>query len=60
MILNPGKGDLVMAMELARRYGEQGIVSTAINPGNLDTDLTRHMAPIIRRIFVIVPCISIP
>ncbi|KAJ7267280.1 NAD(P)-binding protein [Mycena rebaudengoi] len=32
----------VFAMELARRYGDQGIVSTAVNPGNLDTDISRH------------------
>ncbi|KAG6916435.1 hypothetical protein DXG01_006763 [Tephrocybe rancida] len=37
-------GNLVYAMELARRFGEQGIVSTAINPGNLDSDLMRHLS----------------
>ncbi|KAG6849928.1 hypothetical protein H0H93_003457 [Arthromyces matolae] len=43
--------DLVMSLELARRYGDQGIVSIAHNPGNLDTDLTRHMNPITRFFF---------
>ncbi|KAG6890603.1 hypothetical protein C0995_006579 [Termitomyces sp. Mi166 len=44
-------GDLVLAMELARRYDEQGIVSMAVNPGNLDTDLTRHLNPVMRWLF---------
>ncbi|KNZ76729.1 hypothetical protein J132_08801 [Termitomyces sp. J132] len=39
---------LVFAAELARRYGEKGIVSMAVNPGNIDTDLTRHMNPVSR------------
>jgi len=36
-------GVVVWATELARRYGDQGIVSTALNPGNLKTDLQRHL-----------------
>ncbi|KAF5365243.1 hypothetical protein D9758_005483 [Tetrapyrgos nigripes] len=35
-------GNLVFAKELARRYGDNGIVSTAVNPGNLKTELSRH------------------
>ncbi|KAH9991367.1 NAD(P)-binding protein [Russula vinacea] len=35
-------GDVVVARELARRHGDK-IVSTSVNPGNLDTDLQRHM-----------------
>ncbi|KAJ7621313.1 hypothetical protein FB45DRAFT_992302, partial [Roridomyces roridus] len=31
----------VFAMELARRYGEEGIVSSAVNPGNLKTELAQ-------------------
>ncbi|KAF7980510.1 hypothetical protein HWV62_38024 [Athelia sp. TMB] len=34
---------VVLSQELARRYGKHGIVSTAVNPGNLDTDLLRHL-----------------
>ncbi|KAG6868971.1 hypothetical protein C0993_006493 [Termitomyces sp. T159_Od127] len=48
------QGDLVMAMELARRYGAQGVVSTAINPGNLDTDLMRHMGPVALRLLKLI------
>lgn len=29
------KGNIVFSNELARRYGDQGIVSTALNPGKL-------------------------
>jgi NAD(P)-dependent dehydrogenase (short-subunit alcohol dehydrogenase family) len=35
-------GNVVFATELARRYGDQGIVSTSLNPGNLSTDLLRY------------------
>ncbi|KAJ7209097.1 NAD-P-binding protein [Mycena rebaudengoi] len=35
-------GNVVVSAELARRYGEQGLVSTSLNPGNLKTDLARH------------------
>ncbi|KAK7034767.1 short-chain alcohol dehydrogenase [Paramarasmius palmivorus] len=36
-------GNVVLSNELARRYGDQGIVSTSLNPGNLKTDLQRTM-----------------
>ncbi|KLO08980.1 NAD(P)-binding protein [Schizopora paradoxa] len=35
--------NVVLANEFARRYGDQGIVSTSLNPGNLNTELQRHM-----------------
>jgi len=35
-------GNVLFSHELARRYGSQGIVSTALNPGNIKTDLQRH------------------
>ncbi|KAI0771300.1 NAD(P)-binding protein [Trametes elegans] len=35
-------GNLLFSLELADQYGEQGIVSIAINPGNIYTDLTRN------------------
>ncbi|THH10679.1 hypothetical protein EW146_g8297 [Bondarzewia mesenterica] len=40
--------NVVFAKELARRYGDKGIVSTSVNPGNLKTELQRHMDPISR------------
>ncbi|KII92397.1 hypothetical protein PLICRDRAFT_103635 [Plicaturopsis crispa FD-325 SS-3] len=36
-------GNLIFANELARRYGDRGIVSIALNPGNIKTELQRHM-----------------
>ncbi|KAJ7745411.1 NAD-binding protein [Mycena maculata] len=35
-------GNVVFSAELARRYGAEGIVSTALNPGNLKTEIARH------------------
>jgi len=36
-------GDAVLAREFARRYSDQGILSYTCNPGNLKTDLQRHL-----------------
>ncbi|KAI9068173.1 NAD-P-binding protein [Trametes sanguinea] len=35
-------GTLLFSHELADQYGEQGILSIAVNPGNVHTELTRH------------------
>ncbi|KAI0767771.1 NAD(P)-binding protein [Fomes fomentarius] len=35
-------GTLLLALELAERHGDQGVVSIAVNPGNVNTNLTRH------------------
>ncbi|CAK5269904.1 unnamed protein product [Mycena citricolor] len=35
-------GNVVFSNELARLYGDKGIVSTSMNPGNLRTELLRH------------------
>ncbi|TDL27093.1 NAD-binding protein [Rickenella mellea] len=43
-------GNVVFSRELARRYGDQGIVSTSLNPGNLKTDLQRHAPALVRSI----------
>ncbi|OAX33476.1 NAD(P)-binding protein [Rhizopogon vinicolor AM-OR11-026] len=37
-------GNIVFSAELARRYGGQGIVSTALNPGGIKTELARHQS----------------
>ncbi|KAG2346702.1 NAD(P)-binding protein [Suillus weaverae] len=39
-------GNVVLALELAKRYGDQGIISTALNPGNINSDLPRHILPL--------------
>ncbi|KAF8231771.1 NAD(P)-binding protein [Tricholoma matsutake] len=36
-------GNIVFATELARRYGDQGIVSTALHPGPIKSDLYRDV-----------------
>ncbi|KAF8158077.1 NAD(P)-binding protein [Crassisporium funariophilum] len=36
-------GNVLLSNELARRYGDQGLVSTSLNPGNLKSDLQRHL-----------------
>ncbi|KAH7085750.1 short-chain dehydrogenase [Paraphoma chrysanthemicola] len=33
--------DIILATETARRWGEEGIISTSLNPGNLRTELVR-------------------
>jgi NAD(P)-dependent dehydrogenase (short-subunit alcohol dehydrogenase family) len=35
-------GNVLFAAEVARRYGNQGIVSTALNPGGIKTELSRY------------------
>ncbi|KAG2127571.1 uncharacterized protein EDB93DRAFT_1096508 [Suillus bovinus] len=35
-------GNVVLALGLAKRYGDQGIISTALNPGIINSDLLRH------------------
>ncbi|KAJ6559082.1 hypothetical protein DFH09DRAFT_1247891 [Mycena vulgaris] len=41
-------GNVVFSAELARRYGAQGLVAVALNPGNLKTELQRHMSGVVR------------
>jgi len=37
-------GNVAFSNELARRYGDQGVISNALNPGNIKTDLQRHLS----------------
>ncbi|KAJ7154097.1 hypothetical protein C8R46DRAFT_1297715 [Mycena filopes] len=39
-------GNVAFSNELFRRYGDQGIMSVALNPGNLKSGLQRHMSGI--------------
>ncbi|KAJ7596201.1 hypothetical protein C8J56DRAFT_819676 [Mycena floridula] len=43
-------GNVIFATEFAQRYAEQGIVSTSVNPGNLESDLQRHLGSFRQRI----------
>ncbi|TRM63797.1 hypothetical protein BD626DRAFT_456172 [Schizophyllum amplum] len=44
-------GNVVLANELAHRYGDQGITSTALNPGNLQSNLQRYLNPVLNKLF---------
>jgi NAD(P)-dependent dehydrogenase (short-subunit alcohol dehydrogenase family) len=46
-------GAIVVALELARRYGDQGIVTTSLNPGSIDTDLPRHVDSALQKLFLV-------
>jgi len=37
-------GNILVSNEFARRYGDQGIISTSLHPGIINTDLKRHMS----------------
>ncbi|KAG9315699.1 hypothetical protein JVU11DRAFT_3346 [Chiua virens] len=43
-------GNVVLASELDRRYRSEGVVSISLNPGNIQSELQRHMGSIIRTI----------
>ncbi|CAK5269920.1 unnamed protein product [Mycena citricolor] len=43
-------GNVLFSNELARLYGDKGIVSTSLNPGNLRTELLRHTPSVQARI----------
>ncbi|KDN35292.1 hypothetical protein RSAG8_11727, partial [Rhizoctonia solani AG-8 WAC10335] len=36
-------GNVLFSNEVAKRYAEQGIISSSLNPGNLQTELLRHL-----------------
>ncbi|KAG8913528.1 hypothetical protein FRC02_005449 [Tulasnella sp. 418] len=38
--------------ELAKRYGDQGIISNAVNPGDIKTEIQRHVASYIQTLSV--------
>ncbi|KZT60045.1 NAD(P)-binding protein [Calocera cornea HHB12733] len=38
-------GNIAFSNELAKRYGPQGIVSIAVNPGSVRTEANRHASP---------------
>ncbi|TRM58915.1 hypothetical protein BD626DRAFT_610667 [Schizophyllum amplum] len=43
-------GNIVHANELARRYGDQGLIASSLNPGNLHSNLQRYMSPVFAKI----------
>ncbi|KAI0703903.1 NAD(P)-binding protein [Cerioporus squamosus] len=49
-------GCLLLAMELSEQYGEQGIVSIAINPGNVQTNLKRYSGGVLGSLWDMFSC----
>ncbi|KAL8388214.1 hypothetical protein RB595_009377 [Gaeumannomyces hyphopodioides] len=43
-------GNYLHAAEFARRLRAQGVVSVAVNPGNLETELTRHLGGVLTKV----------
>ncbi|KAJ7508807.1 hypothetical protein B0H11DRAFT_2217227 [Mycena galericulata] len=52
--------NVLVSNELARRYGHQGIVSIALNPGNLRSDLGRHLTGAIQLRLIYAICYPVP
>jgi len=44
-------GNIVYALELHKRYADQGIVSVSLHPGSIPTELTRH-TPYVQRVLL--------
>jgi len=44
-------GNIIFSAELGRRYGSQGIVSTALHPGAIKTDIVRHHSSFIHALW---------
>ncbi|KAI0754739.1 NAD(P)-binding protein [Daedaleopsis nitida] len=43
-------GNVIVARQVAKRYADQGIISISVNPGNIKTELQRHVPSLARRI----------
>ncbi|KAI1790008.1 NAD(P)-binding protein [Ganoderma leucocontextum] len=48
--LSARTANCVVARQVAKRYGDQGIVSISVNPGNIQTDLQRNVPKVARAI----------
>ncbi|TFY81395.1 hypothetical protein EWM64_g2622 [Hericium alpestre] len=53
-------GNMVVSLELARRYADQGIISTSINPGTLKSDLARHVHSLIYKLILKIISYPVP
>ncbi|KAI1793118.1 NAD(P)-binding protein [Ganoderma leucocontextum] len=42
--------NVIVARETAKRYGQQGIISIPLNPGNIQSDLQRHLPSIVQKL----------
>ncbi|CAE6380510.1 unnamed protein product [Rhizoctonia solani] len=50
-------GNVLFSGELSKRYADQGIISSSLNPGNLQTDLVRHLPWLVAQLlrFILYP-----
>jgi len=44
-------GNVVFSNELARKYADRGIISNAVHPGAIKTELTRHLPRFVQWLF---------
>ncbi|KAI0754737.1 NAD(P)-binding protein [Daedaleopsis nitida] len=42
-------GNAIVARQFAKRYGDKGIISISVNPGNIKTELQRHVPSLARQ-----------
>nr|VWO99666.1 Succinate-semialdehyde dehydrogenase (EC [Ganoderma boninense] len=42
--------NVVVARQIAKRYADKGIVAVSLNPGNIKTDLGRHLPSFVRKL----------
>lgn len=46
-------GNVLFSNELARRYGEQGIISSSVHPGVIKSELPRHLPELIAKVYTL-------
>ncbi|CAE6530740.1 unnamed protein product [Rhizoctonia solani] len=46
-------GNVLFSNELAKRYGEQGIISSSVHPGVIQSNLFRHLPALVRKIWAL-------
>ncbi|KAI0823262.1 NAD(P)-binding protein [Trametes gibbosa] len=42
-------GNAIVANQTAKRYKDKGIIAISVNPGNIQSDLQRHMPTVVRK-----------
>ncbi|CAE6533519.1 unnamed protein product, partial [Rhizoctonia solani] len=47
-------GNVLFSNELAKRYANQGIISSSLNPGNLQTELQRHLPWLVAKLISLI------
>ncbi|KAG8695093.1 hypothetical protein FRC11_001739 [Ceratobasidium sp. 423] len=55
LYLHSKLGNVLFSNELAKRYGEQGIISSSVHPGIIQSDLLRHLPKLGAKIYYLIP-----